>query len=44
MEQQQAKFDENEIKAKIDKDLKNMGLLKEMFCKFVKTEKGNFYF
>jgi hypothetical protein len=37
---QQAKFDENEIKAKIEKDLKNMSLIKEMFSKFVKIEKG----
>lgn len=34
------KFDENEIKIKIDKDLKNVALLKDMFSKFAKTEKG----
>ncbi len=40
MDPQQAKFDENEIKAKIDKDLKNMSILKDMFIKFAKIENG----
>ena len=40
MDPQQPKFDENEIKSKIDKDLKNMSIFKEMFLKFAKIENG----
>ena len=40
MDPQQPKFDENEVKAKIDKDLKNMSILKDMFSKFAKIENG----
>lgn len=34
------KFDENLIKAKIDQDVKNMGIYKDMFHKISKTETG----
>ena len=33
-------FDENLIKAKIDQDVKNMSLFKDMFTKIAKTEIG----
>jgi len=40
MDPQQQKFDENQIKAKIDKDLKNMSTFKDMFTKLSKIENG----
>ena len=40
MDPQQPKFDENEVKTKIDKDLKNMSILKDMLSKFAKIENG----
>lgn len=40
MDPQQPKFDENQIKARIDKDLKNMATFKDMFTKLSKIESG----
>lgn len=35
---QQLQFDENKIKAKIDQDVKNMGIYKDIFTKISNSE------
>lgn len=42
---QQIQFDENKIKSKIDQDVKNMGIYKDIFTKIFNSETSkNLYF
>jgi len=38
--EQQSNFNENDIKIRMDKDLKTMSIFKDMFTKFSKIENG----